>query len=137
MYLYKRQIKYHFFPQSCTCPITYKCPEFMTSWRSWVPTHLHKKDSHSKRNVRVFSRPWVSEPHCSKPKRVKSFRMSRRSCEDMSQCLCSLISVKIHGLIRAPLKTDTGVSLSRVKIIGQTGSPDMPRLPFLLYGVTQ
>lgn len=70
--------------------------------------YLHKNDSHSSKKVLVFSRPWVSLPQCSMPKWVKSRRMSRRSLEEMSQCLFSLISVKIHGLIRAPLQ-DTDV----------------------------
>lgn len=63
------------------------------------------KDSHSSRKERVFSTPRVSEPQCSRPKLVKSFRTSRRSPDEMSQCLLSLISVKIQGLMRAPLHT--------------------------------
>ena len=66
--------------------------------------HLHMKESHSNMKVRVFSTPRVSEPQCSRPKLVKSLRMSRRSLDEMSQCLLSFISVKIQGLIRAPLK---------------------------------
>lgn len=54
--------------------------------------------------LRVFSTPRVSEPQCSRPKLVKSLRMSSRSLDDMSQCLLSFISVKIQGLIRAPLQ---------------------------------
>lgn len=63
--------------------------------------------------LRVFSTPRVSEPQCSRPKLVKSLRMSSRSLDDMSQCLLSFISVKIQGLMRAPLqKSDTKTNLS-------------------------
>lgn len=57
--------------------------------------------------LRVFSTPRVSEPQCSRPKLVKSLRMSSRSLDDMSQCLLSFISVKIQGLMRAPLQKVT------------------------------
>lgn len=55
-----------------------------------------------------------SEPQCSKPKFVKSFIKSKRSLELMSQCLLSLISVKIHGLMSAPraIITPTRTSMS-------------------------
>lgn len=69
-----------------------------------VVAHLHMKESHSSMKVRVFSTPRVSEPQCSRPKFLKSLRMSSRSLDEMSQCLLSFISVKIHGLMRAPLK---------------------------------
>lgn len=69
-----------------------------------VGTHLHMKESHSNMKVRVFSTPRVSEPQCSRPKLVKSLRTSSRSLDEMSQCLLSFISVKIQGLMRAPLK---------------------------------
>lgn len=66
------------------------------------------KESHSSMKLRVFSTPRVSEPQCSRPKLVKSRRMSSRSPDDMSQCLFSFISVKIQGLMRAPLpRSDT------------------------------
>lgn len=61
------------------------------------------KESHSSMKCRVFSTPRVSEPQCSNPKLVKFLRMSRRSLDEMSQCLFSFISVKIQGLMRAPL----------------------------------
>lgn len=35
---------------------------------------------------------------------MKSLRISNLSLEEMSQCLCSLISVKSHGLMSAPLQ---------------------------------
>ena len=62
------------------------------------------KESHSSMKVRVFSTPRVSEPQCSRPKLLKSRRTSSRSLDEMSQCRLSFISVKIQGLIRAPLK---------------------------------
>src|SRR3546814_8367457 len=43
-----------------------------------------------------------SEPQCSSPKLTKSFIRSNRSVAEISQCLCSLISVDNHGLINAP-----------------------------------
>lgn len=61
--------------------------------------------------LRVFSTPRVSEPQCSRPKLVKSLRMSSRSLDDMSQCLLSFISVKIQGLMRAPLQKSDKTSL--------------------------
>jgi hypothetical protein len=39
---------------------------------------------------------------CSRPNLAKSFNISNRSDEEMSQWRCSLISVNIHGLISAP-----------------------------------
>lgn len=41
---------------------------------------------------------------------MKSLRMSRRSEDEMSQCRCSLISVKSHGFSRAPLGAGQAVS---------------------------
>lgn len=35
---------------------------------------------------------------------MKSLRMSRRSEDEISQCLCSLISVNSQGLSKAPLQ---------------------------------
>ena len=69
-----------------------------------VAADLHMKESHSSMKVRVFSTPRVSEPQCSRPKLVKSLRTSSRSLDEMSQCLLSFISVKIQGLMRAPLR---------------------------------
>ena len=51
----------------------------------------------------VVSTPLASEPQCSKPLLQNCFRRSRRSDALMSMCLCSLISWKIQGLIKAPL----------------------------------
>lgn len=78
----------------------------------WCPQacHLHRKESHSSMKFLVFSTPCVSEPQCSRPLLVKSRRMSRRSLEEISQCLFSLISVKSHGLIRAPLQEHNSIN---------------------------
>ena len=48
--------------------------------------------------------------------------MSSRSEEEMSQCLCSLISVNIHGLTSAPLllqqkHTAVNVNISVMNVI--------------------
>lgn len=66
-------------------------------------THLYKNESHSRRNLRVVSTPFVSLPQCINPSLVKSWRMASLSELDISQSLRSLISVKIQGLMRAPL----------------------------------
>ena len=55
-----------------------------------------------------------SEPQCSRPKFVKSFMYWNRSLELMSQCLRSLISVNIQGLIRAPLAIMTPISKNKL-----------------------
>lgn len=65
--------------------------------------NLWRKESHSSRNLRVVSTPWWSLPQCSKPLLTNWRKISIRSLDEISQCLCSLISVKIQGLIRAPL----------------------------------
>lgn len=85
-------------------PFMCQMPTIWKSINGNAAADLHMKESHSSMKWRVFSTPRVSEPQCSKPKLVKSFRMSRRSLDEMSQCLLSLISVKIQGLIRAPLR---------------------------------
>lgn len=77
-------------------------------WKSSL-VYLHMKESHSNMKLRVFSTPRVSEPQCWRPKLVKSLRMSRRSLDDMSQCLLSFISVKIQGLMRAPLQKSKSI----------------------------
>lgn len=79
-------------------------PTILGCINSNAAADLHMKESHSSMKWRVFSTPLVSEPQCSKPKLVKSLRMSRRSLDEMSQCLLSFISVKIQGLIKAPLR---------------------------------
>lgn len=87
--------------------IVFICSRSLSAGQTLV--YLHRKDSHSNMKLRVFSTPRVSEPQCSRPKLVKSLRMSSRSLDDMSQCLPSFISVKIQGLIRAPLQKSKSI----------------------------
>ncbi|TNN47392.1 hypothetical protein EYF80_042395 [Liparis tanakae] len=88
------------------------------------------KESHSSMKVRVFSTPRVSEPQCSRPKLLKSLRTSSRSLDEMSQCRPSFISVKIQGLMRAPLKRQIkhAKSSSPHRKLGSTRSMGHPEL---------
>lgn len=72
--------------------------------------YLYKKDCHSQRNRLVVLTPWLSDPQCSKPKSQKLFIISNRSREEMSQWRWFLISSKSHGLINAPLESNSNVS---------------------------